>query len=477
VRLTIAPSRRALFAGVAAAICLIVSGESAQASRPLTTGFAESRYQSADAPVRAEAFDQTIQAKAGLVLLNVSWRSITSGTPANASSPADPAYNFANVDAAVRDASARGLTVVLAPTQAPAFAEGSGRPANADPGAWRPDPGQFGQFAIALAARYSGSFTPAGSGAPLPRVKYFQAWTEPNLANHLAPQYDSDGSSVGPGLYRSLLNAAYAGIHQVHGDNVVITGATGPYGDTAGPNVGRTRPVAFWREVLCVAGRKALKPKPCPVKANFDIFAHNPINTSGGPRRSAVHPDDASTPDLKNLVKVLGASEKHHLTGTGGRHPVWATEIWWESSPPDKTQGVPLGTQARYIEEALYVLYKQGARVVVNLQLRDTPTKPQPMGETATGILFKNGSPKPSYTAFRFPFVADRKGKDRILAWGRAPVSGKLVIERRDHGHWRRAASLHVSASQVFRRRLPARGTSVLRARVGDERSLPWRRG
>lgn len=64
---------------------------------------------------------------------------------------------------------------------APDYAEGADRPATATPGSWRPDPAAFGAFAEAVARRYSGA-----NG--LPRVRYFEAWNEPNLDVYLAPQ-------------------------------------------------------------------------------------------------------------------------------------------------------------------------------------------------------------------------------------------------------------------------------------------------
>ena len=28
-------------------------------------------------------------------------------------------------------------------------------------------------------------------------------------------------------------------------------------------------------------------------------------------------------------------------SGTAGHHPLWATELWWDSDPPDKVEGIP----------------------------------------------------------------------------------------------------------------------------------------
>jgi hypothetical protein len=55
-------------------------------------------------------FDRSLQARAGIVLLNVDWSTVAPGVrPPGfvATNPADPAYDWASTDAAVRDAAAR----------------------------------------------------------------------------------------------------------------------------------------------------------------------------------------------------------------------------------------------------------------------------------------------------------------------------------------------------------------------------------
>ena len=111
---------------------------------------------------------------------------------------------------------AHGLEPLVLTTGAPIWAEGEGRPAPVEegpdarvgPGAWKPDAAAYGRFATALARRYSGAFKPAGAASPLPRVRRFQAWNEPNLNSYLAPQWERTTSgyrAFSPGRYRELL--------------------------------------------------------------------------------------------------------------------------------------------------------------------------------------------------------------------------------------------------------------------------------
>jgi hypothetical protein len=460
-------SGKALVAAVAAAVVVVALPSAAQARPQLETGFLEVLYGSADSAEREESFDRTVDARGGLVRLHLLWSSVAASKPTNPQNPADPAYEWGTLDASVAEARDRGLRVLLTVTSAPSWAEDDDRPGSVNPGTWKPKPAAFGDFAHALAERYSGDFM------GLPRVKDYQAWNEPNLDVHLSPQYEG-GSQFSAGHYKRMLNAFWSGIKGVHASNRVVTGGTAPYGDPPGGD--RTRPLAFWRKVLCLKDRKRLRPKKCPTKAKFDVLAHHPINTSGGPLRSALHADDASTPDFKHVRRTLRAAERGHRVGTKGRHPLWATEIWWESNPPDRVEGIRLRRHARWLEQALYVLWKQGAKVVVNLQLRDAAFNPsEPFGATVTGVYFRGWKPKPAFRAFRFPFVADRISKGTLRLWGKAPASGRLKIEKRRKGGWRRIEALRVRAGKVFSAKIHLRGAAKLRAQVAGETSLVWR--
>jgi hypothetical protein len=241
--------------------------------------------------------------------------------------------------------------------------------------------------------------------------------------------------------------------------------------------------VAFWRQTLCATpGKKKRKKKrahkrtatrAAGCQARFDVLAHNPINTSGGPRRSALKSDDASSPDLDRIVRVLRAAERSG-TVLPGAHPLWATEIWWDSDPPNPA-GRSLGAQARAIEDSFYQAWKDGASAVINLTIRDYPGASSGQQDgSASGIFFADGRPKPSYTAFRFPFVTDRKNRRTVRAWGKAPAGGKLVIQRKRGKRWRAVRKLRVRQGQVFLTKLRLGGSSRLRAVVAGNRSLSW---
>ena len=458
--------------------------------RPLTTGFSDGdEFQSADASQRNLWFDRTVDAGAGIVRIGVEWPAVA--TPAGATRPADPtnpdsiSYDFTQIDAAVTDAEAHGLKVLLSINHAPTWAEGPNRPASAQTGTWQPNPSDLGDFSQAVASRYSGTH------AGLPAVQAIEVWDEPNSGDWLTPQFTGK-SFTGADLYRAMLNAAYKSIKSVNPKVEVVVGGTDPYGDPPGgpyPASGaRSRPVEFWQHVLCVKQVKTKKKKgskkPAKVKyartagcsnpVNFDVFAHHPIdNTGGGPLKSGPNRFDASTPDLGRVVSVLRGAEKAGTTN-GGKHPVWVTEFWWDSKPPNPV-GAKLATQARWIQQSLYLFWKAGASVAINFQIDDSNLRPDVHAGFQSGVYFIDGRPKPSLTAFRFPFVANRINRTKLEAWGKSPESGKLLIQRAQGSRWITVKRLGVSKGGVFDTTLRLSGKQRLRAQVGGSKSLVWK--
>jgi hypothetical protein len=468
----------------------------APAARGLTIGFSDDDYQSSDPAVRAQWLDRTAASGAGIVRLNIGWGTVAPQRPTDPKNPASTSYDFSGIDPAVRDAKARGLAVLLSVNVAPAWAEGPGRAASAQPGTWMPNPSDFADFLQAIAARYTGNFDPDGSGPapPLPAVDSVQAWNEPNYEYWLSPQYQGR-TAVGVEHYRKMLNASYNAVKAVNPQMLVVTGGTAPYGDPPGgpySSIGpRVRPVDFWQQLLCVRSVKGKKKKKkkknasasavkfvrtpgCPGRPMFDVFAHHPIsNTGNGPQESGPHRNDASTPDLGRVVRVLRAAERVG-TVSGGRHPVWVTELWWDSNPPNPA-GAPLAVQARWSEESLYLFWKAGASVAINFQFRDSPERPTVLAGFQAGVFLPDGRPKPAYTAFTFPFVAERLDKRRLRAWGKAPEAGQLSIQRKQGGRWVAIRKIQVRKGAVFVAKLRLRGAQRLRATVGGNRSLVWK--
>ena len=229
---------------------LAIGPDRSEASRPFDTGFADILYETPS--VSEEWLQRTAQLDADIIRINLYWSVVAQTKPADPHDPADPAYDWSRYDDAVRKASALGFDVEITVFTAPRWAEGPNRPslAKARAGVWRPNADAFGDFAVAVARRYSGTYDP-GDGT-LPFVRYFEAWNEPNLGSYIMPQY-SGRRNVSAEIYGRMLNAFYAGVKSVDPKMQVVTGGTAPYGDDPGPKATKTHPLAFHRGLLCLS--------------------------------------------------------------------------------------------------------------------------------------------------------------------------------------------------------------------------------
>lgn len=452
--------------GVAALVTLFafsLLAPSAANARGLETGFMDSLFGSGSASSRHLWLGKAKAEGAGIIRQNVNWASVTSRKPIAPTNPADPAYHFAALDSAVRSEAGAGMKVLLTVYDAPRWAEGRHRPNSAPGGTWKPSPKALGQFAQALAKRYSGKFL------GLPRVRYFQAWNEPNLVQYLTPQWNGK-RPASPGIYRNMLNAFYSGVKRSQGSASVVTGGTAPYGDPPGGT--RMMPLVFWRKVFCLKGN--LKGAKCPHKPHLDILAHHPI-TDGNPATPALNRDNAGVADFHKITKVLRAAERAHNIQPKGHHGLWATELWWNTKPPNRF-GFPPKTQARWIEQAFYLLWKQGASAVINLEIRDSPLSGS-ASSLQSGVYFHSGKAKPSARTFRFPFVTHRKSKISVGTWGKSPGSGTVQVQRKVKKGWKTVKRVRAKRGQVFQAGVRQRGSATFRAKLGTTTSMAWHQG
>jgi hypothetical protein len=396
------------------------------------------------------------------VRLHLEWRHVAPAgrrKPASfdAANPAEPAYRWAGFDRQVKLSVAAGLEPIVSVQVAPEWAERG--PTGAD-GTRNPSPAEFGSFARAAARRYAGGFR------GLPRVRYWQAWNEPNLDWFLMPQFQS-GNAVSPASYRALVNAFAGAVKSVHRDNVVIAGGTSPFGE-----VNRAvSPLRFMRELLCI------RPS-CSARVTFDVWAHHPY-TNGGPTHQARQADDVSLGDLPDMRRLLDTAWRTKRIRAARRPTFWVTEFSWDSYPPDR-YAVPASLHGRWVSEAMYRMWRAGVSLVTWFQLRD-----EPVGKSnfQSGLFFYTGTTyrlaraKPALTAFRFPFVALRSGS-RTLVWGRTPggKAARVAVEQHSGRAWKRVAILRTTSRGIFTARLQSKPVGRFRSRLlgGAGVSLPF---
>jgi hypothetical protein len=477
----------ALLSLLATALLIVALPSSAGAARNLDVGFTADQFgdnllTNENSGVRGKWWNRLKQTNSSIVRINVYWNQMVGGNPpVQPRNPNDWSYVFTRTDAAVIEAKRRGLKPVLTVVGAPRWAEGKNPPSDYRVGSWKPNAKMFGQFATAVAKRYSGNWRDHRTGQKLPKVKFYEAWNEPNLPQYLTPQWRGK-KAVAPMIYRRMLNEFYKGVKSVRKSNKVVLAGTSPIGDKRGGK--RMRPYFFWRETFCLKhNKKMAKKKKCakPKKkrARFDIFAHNPINAKKGkgPKSKPRHKDDGVPSNCRQLDRIVKKAKKRKTILPNKKKPGWATETWYESKPGEPNAVSPK-KQARFMQQALYVLWKQRAKAVFFLQLRDSPYDPNAhrLANFQTGVYTIDEKAKPSLRGVRFPFVADRKTKKQVQVWGIAPKTGKLQITQKGRGK-RKVASFRVRKGKVFNKRVKMRktkGNHKMTAKVKGQKSLVW---
>ncbi len=407
------------------------------------------------------------------VRINMEWRAVAPAQPSasfDPTNPADPQYQWVVYDRLVSAALSHGLQPFVTIFAAPDWAQ-RGPPATPYANSYMPDPNSFAQFALAVARRYSGTFD------GLPRVRYYQAWNEPNISLYPVPQLVG-GQPVSPGVYREMLNGFADAVHSVNAGNVVVAAGLAPFRDITAEVQAQDSdwgPLSFMRALLCLGPN--LKPT-CNAPVKFDVWAQHPY-TSGGPLHHAVLPNDVSLGDLPKVRRVLAAAESvGHIVSASGAPKLWVTEFSWDSNPPDPA-GVPIKVETRWVSEALYRMWLNDVDLVTWLQLADSPmaTSYYQSGPYYYGATLAESRPKPILEAFRFPFVAYRSGKSAAV-WGRTPWGRQsgVVVEQRVRRRWLRLTMLRTDRYGVFQTRVALRSAGLVRARLATtgETSVPF---
>jgi hypothetical protein len=374
----------------------------------------------------------------------------------DAADPAAPGYDWTSLDRVVLGASQRNLKVrIVITTPAPLW--GTSEPSRGNP-VWRPRPAAFAAFAHAVAQRYR-EF-----------ADQFSVMNEPNQNTWLQPQYDRQGRPFSPRLYRRMAAAASREIRRAAPNARVLIGELSSRGSSAHHRLSPMRPLAFLRAMACVNRRyRPVRSGGCshfePVRA--DTLAMHPYAFGVAPDRHSRNRDDVKIGDTRRLLRALDRlTARRRLLPRHGHHlPVRFTEFGYKTDPPDTKEGIPLRRQARYLELAAYMAWRN-PRVdeinqfrIIDGAIEHIPGRNE-FREFQTGLWFRTIRPKPALFGFVAPFVITRRGS-RMTLWGqvRPGRSHSVVIERARHsrGPWRAIAHARTDARGFFQRRLRRR--------------------
>ena len=197
--------------------------------------------------------------------------------------PFDPAYNFDDIDEAVRAAQENDQEVVLTISGTPRWANGGKSPERDAARASPTSPASRAQSPRGTPGRFDG----------YPFVRFFSVWNEPNLTQFLAPQFNAQGRSVAPANYAKLAAAAYTGIKAGNPQALVAIGETSARGSDKPTGLRPTHTPGKFAELVAKANPRL----------KFDAWSHHPypFNPNSPPTQRVRWPNVslASAPPLR----------------------------------------------------------------------------------------------------------------------------------------------------------------------------------
>jgi hypothetical protein len=268
----------------------------------------------------------------------LSWASVATSRPVHPRSPKDPAYHWpADLDRVIKAARANGIAPVLNVTGFPSWANGG------KSGEWVPaHVSDYANFAAAAVARYT-------------TVKRWMIISEPSSFYILRPQ--GGGGRTAPRFYARLLDAAYAAMHSVRHNIVVIGGNVHPYGLN---DESTTAPDTFLRNMVLPNGRRP----------RLDLFGINPYTERPLDLRLGKRPLRVDFDDLDWLAKTLDHYwPRRHLK-------IFIDEFGWntEHEALGWLYYVPRAKQAANLRNAFALATKFGrVDTICTFQLYDSP--------------------------------------------------------------------------------------------------------
>jgi hypothetical protein len=370
----------ALAVGAAASLSL-AAAQPAHGSRALIKGIFD-EAETMGRPTKTFPLLRTLRTEA--VRVNLTWDVVAKRKPLAPADPDDKAYNWGGFDQMVENAAKYRIKVVFGIVGTPRWANGGKARSYAPKRSL-----DLRNFAYAAAKRYSGTFVPASdtseNAKPLPAVRYWLAWNEPNNPVFLRPQYKrvAGGWRVESAYqYARICNAIQSGIRAtvLNGEKIAC-GVTAPRGNNS-PRSARASvsPLAFLRAMKRHGAR------------GFDAYAHHPYYGSRN-ETPTTRPKAETAVTLGNINDLVG-----ELTRLYGKKRLWITEYGYQTSPQDKYFGVSYSKQASYLKQA-FAVARRHPRIDMMLWflLRDQ----QAVASWQSGFFTHGRKAKPALSAFK----------------------------------------------------------------------------
>jgi polysaccharide biosynthesis protein PslG len=293
----------------------------------------------------ARYLDGAEAAHAGWIRIDVNWNVIQQAGPGS--------YDWSRFDNVVTAITSRGMRVLAGILYTPPWARAAGTepatpPSNLD---------DYAAFVRTTVERYA----PRG-------VHAYEIWNEPNVSDFWAPGPD-------PARYAQLLRLAYSAVKSVDPKAIVVSGGLAPYGAYGEHSASRMNPLDFLQRMYAHGAA-----------GSFDALGWHPSNYPYGlsfARWSAWSQMSRTTPSARSIMRAHGDTAKQ----------IWPTEFAFPTGRAPA--GVDEAVQARLLTRSYAALARwRWAGPAFFYTYRDS-------GALAFGVVRRDYSAKPAYTAYR----------------------------------------------------------------------------
>ena len=145
-------------------------------------------------------------------------------------------------------------------------------------------------------------------------------------------------------------------------------------------------------------------PEHDPALFNATGWSHHPYHLTVAPNVPSpkVDADWVTLGDLPELERALNQTQL--VYGSHKKFPVYLTEYGFNTNPPQRGNAISLGAQASYLNQAEYLTWRDPrVRTLTQYLLQDSAQIDSVFSAFASGLIFANGAPKPSFGAYRLP--------------------------------------------------------------------------
>ena len=309
------------------------------------------------------------QTNATIMRLLVQWNLVAKTRPSNPTNHVDPAYNFDDIDEAVRAAQDNDQEVILTLSGTPRWANG-GKSPNVIPTRIDGLHELRASHRVALLGPVRGATRSCGSSPSGTSRISSCSWRRSSTRR---------GKSVAPANYAKLAAAAYSGIKAGSPQAQVAIGETSARGSDKPTGLRPTHTPGKFAELVAKANPRL----------RFDAWSHHPypFNPNSPPTQRVKWPNVslALLPRFNAELKIWFKRKSV---------PIWITEYGHQTRPEDSL-GIPYAKQAAYIQQSISMVSRYSfVPMFIWFVYQDDQGQPW-----ESGIYTRNGTPKGSSPA------------------------------------------------------------------------------